>query len=281
MPPQRLVLAFSVGCLAVVAGLGTCALAPEGSPSAISELAVTSLGLEIFLALAALAGGLISRRSLSARLGLGPSLVPGSSLALLVLGTLGVSHGLDGLLDLSGLRERSALVEFDAALAGAEGKAFWLALLGIGLAPGVGEELLCRGLVQKGIEPLLGPARAVVLAALVFGALHADPIHGASAAVLGLYLGTVVVLTGSLRAAILCHAVNNLVAVTTAARLPEAHIPGVASAAAGFAVAAGCLWAVQRRRRGLQGAAGAPEAGPPPTARGTNGLQPEAGSDDP
>ena len=56
------------------------------------------------------------------------------TVALLVLGTLGVSHGLDGLLELSGLRERSALAEFDAALAEAGGKAFWLALLCIGLA---------------------------------------------------------------------------------------------------------------------------------------------------
>jgi len=293
MPPHRLALAIAVGCLAVVAGLGTCALASEGSASAVSELAVTSLGLEIFLALAALAGGLLSRRPLAVRLGLGPARIPAACLALLVLGTLGVSHGLDGLLELSGLHERSALAEFDAALAGAGGKAFWLALLGIGLAPGVGEELLCRGLVQKGIEPALGPARAVVVAALVFGALHGDPIHGASAAILGLYLGTVVVLAGSVRAAILCHMVNNLVAVTTAARFPEAHIPGLASALTGFAVAAGCLWAVQRRRRG--GAWGVGDLGQPapngraapvreqspPTVRRTIDLQSKAGSDDP
>lgn len=252
MPPHRPALALAVGCLAVVAGLGTCALGPEGSGSEIFELAVASLGLEIFLALTALAGGLLSQRSLAARLGLEPSRVSGACLALLVLGTLGVSHGLDGLLELSGLREQSAaLVEFDAALAGAGGgRAFWLALLGIGLAPGVGEELLCRGLIQKGIEPALGPGRAVVVGALVFGILHGDPIHGASAAILGLYLGTVVVLAGSVRAAILCHTVNNLVAVTAAAWLPEAHIPGLASTLLGLAVAAGCLWAVRRRRSG-------------------------------
>ncbi len=252
MPRHRLALACAVGYLAVVAGLGTCEFAPDLVPkesaSRLSELAVNSLGLQIFFALAALAGGLLSRRSLVARLGLGPTRISGSCLALLVLGTLGVSHGLDGLLQLSGLRQQSALAEFDAALAGAGGKAFWLALLGIGLAPGVGEELLCRGLVQKGIETTLGPGRAVVVAALVFGILHGDPIHGALAAILGLYLGTVAVLAGSVRAAILCHAANNLMAVTTAACLPEAYNPGLASAFAGLAVAAACLWAVQRRR---------------------------------
>jgi len=292
MPPQRLALACAVGCLAVVAGLGTCSLAPGGSGSAVVELAVTSLGLEIFLALAALAGGLLSRRPLTARMGLGPSRLTGSCLSLLVLGALGLSHGLDTFLDLSGLRERSALAELAATLAGARGRAFWLALLGVGLAPGVGEELLCRGLVQKGIEPALGPTWAIVVAALVFGILHGDPIQGAAAAILGLYFGTVVVLAGSVRAAILCHAVNNLVAVATAARLPEAHIPGLASALTGFAVAAGCLWAVQRRRRGRAWGEGsssrtgpdgraAPQGDPSPPARGTIGLQPRVGSDDP
>lgn len=291
MPPHRLALAFAVGCLAVATGLGTCAFAPGGSTSALSELAVNSLGLEIFLAMAALAGGLLSRRTLTARLGLGPWSVPGSCVALLVVGALGVSHGLDGILELSGLRERSALAKFDATLAGAQGGAFWLALLGIGLAPGFGEELLCRGLVQKGIEAALGPALAVVGSALVFGALHGDPIQGASAVILGLYFGTVVVLTGSVRAAILCHAANNLLAVTTAAHLPETSSPGLASALAGFAVAAGCLWAAQRRRPGGVRGAGAavrppegpaaPEGNPPPAAQPTIDLQPKAGSDDP
>jgi len=274
MQPHRLALAITVGCVCVVAGVGTCALAPEGSANETSRLALSSLRLEVTLALAALAGGLLSRRSLAARLGLGPSRIPGSCLALLVLGTLAARHGLDGLLDLSGLRERSALGGLEAVLAQADGRALWLALLGIGLAPGIGEELLCRGLVQRGLEPALGPAPAVVVAALFFGALHGDPVHGAAAALLGLYLGTVLVLAGSLQAAILCHTLNNLVAVTTAARLPEAHIPGLARAIAGFAVAAACLWAV-RRRRGVR--AWGSGAGSRPTI----GLQPKAGSDDP
>ena len=37
------------------------------------------------------------------------------------------------------------------------------------------EELLCRGLVQRGLQPLLGPVAAVSIAALLFGALHGNP----------------------------------------------------------------------------------------------------------
>ena len=118
-------------------------------------------------------------------------------------------------------------------------------------------------------------------------------VIGNTSVALALLAASVVVLAGSVRAAILCHAVNNLVAVTTAARLPEVHTPGLASALAGFAVAASCLWAVQRRRSsGAWGAGGpgqpapgdrAATAGEPPapTARRTIGLQPKAGSDDP
>jgi hypothetical protein len=65
--------------------------------------------------------------------------------------------------------------------------------------------------------PALGPRTAVLIAAAVFGALHADPVHSFAAFVLGLYLGAVVELTRSLRVSILCHITNNLVWVLTAA----------------------------------------------------------------
>jgi membrane protease YdiL (CAAX protease family) len=192
--------------------------------------------------------------------------LPAPTIALLVIGTLGVSHALDVAAELAGLRDQSALVELERALAGASGVGFWLALLGIGLAPAFGEELLCRGLVQRGLEPRLGAAPAVLLSALFFGALHLEPVHSGLAAMLGLYLGTVAVLAGSIRAAILCHAVNNLVAVTLTTRLPELLQPGPATALAGLAVAAAALIVAARALR--RGPASAP------------GLQPRPESDE-
>lgn len=249
-------------------GLETCSHVPPDASEA-AALGLASLGLEIFLASVALGLGLLSPMPLRTRLGLGSGRLPGFALVLLVLGTLALSQSLDGLAELSGLRERSALASFDARMAGATGSGLALALLGVGLAPGVAEELLCRGLVQRGLELRLGPAPALVLAAAFFGALHLDPVHALFAGFLGLWLGAVALLASSTRAPILCHAVNNLVAVTVAARLPDLIQPGVIEVLGGLGLAGACLLAALRSRRGP------PDPPSPPRA-----LQPVPQSDE-
>lgn len=270
MSPRRVALAtllVLLGLAAVVVSMR--AFAPGDG---VLWLSLASLCLELALGLLALAGGLVSARPLRERLGLHASRLPARDVALLMLGTVGMSHGVDGVLDLTGLRADSGLAELDAALAGARGAALAAALLGIGLAPGIAEELLCRGFVQRGLQPWLGTVQAVVLAALVFGALHLDPVHAAGAAVLGLYLGAAAALADSVRASALCHVANNVVAVATGALLPREALAGPGGAALGFAVAGACLWRVWRR-----------PGRPPPGLRPAqeSGLQPASGSDDP
>jgi membrane protease YdiL (CAAX protease family) len=250
--------------LGAASGLATCRLTPRSEGSLAERLAIESLGLEIFLAAIALAAASLSRTPLRTRLGLGPGRLPGRWLAVLVVGAVSVSHGLDGVLELTGLREQSSLASFDFTLAGAQGRVLLLALVGIGVAPGIAEELLCRGLVQRGLEARLRPLVSVPLASAFFGALHLDPVHAVFAAVLGLYLGVAAWLAGSIRAAIACHAVNNLLAVAVAARWPQLDVAHPASTALGFALAAGCLWLVDRRAAaaGLQGSRGGGSAPP-------------------
>src|SRR5262249_8081529 len=146
------------------------------------------------------------------------------------------------------LRQDGVLAQLDQALAGLRGRELWLALFCVGIAPGVAEELLCRGLVQRGLASRLGPALAIPLAALAFGALHADLVHAAFPGALGLYLGVVAQLARSVRVAIACHATNNVLAVMLAALWPGAELVTRASTAAGFAVALLCLWAAWRGR---------------------------------
>ena len=122
-----------------------------------------------------------------------------------------------------------------------------LALLAVGLAPGIAEELLCRGLVQRGLVPRVGAPVAVVAAALFFGALHVDPVHASFAAALGLYLGTLCHVAGSVRPAIISHAANNLLAVCVAAWLPQLAIPPAASIGLGGGIAIAALAWVWRR----------------------------------
>ena len=246
MNRRRSARAAAILLLGATAGFATCRSAPLSGGSLAEHLAIESLGLEILLAAVALAGASLSRLPLRTRLGLGPSRAPARRLATLVVGAIALSHGLDGVLELTGLREHSSLASFEFTLAGARGGALVLALAGIGLAPGIAEELLCRGLVQRGLLARLRPVAAIPLASVFFGALHVDPIHAVFASVLGLYLGLAAHLAGSIRASIACHAINNLLAVAVAALWPQLEIAHPVATAAGFALAAACLLAADR-----------------------------------
>jgi hypothetical protein len=232
--------ALVIAALAASAGASTCALAPEAAPDRASEIAIHGLGVELFLGLLALAGAALSARPPRERLGLVASRLGVAQVGLLALGTVALSHALDAVIDVCGLAGRGALAELEASLAGIRGGTLALALLGIGLAPGIAEELLCRGWLQRGLVPRIGARAAVPAAALCFGALHVDPVHAAFAALLGLYLGTLCHVAGSVRPAIACHATNNLCAVLAAAWLPDPGIPPALSivAGGGFALAA-------------------------------------------
>jgi membrane protease YdiL (CAAX protease family) len=246
MDRRRAARALGLLLAGSLCGFATCHLAPPAGGSLAEQLAIHSLGLEIFLAAVALAGASLSRLPLRRRLGLGPSRIPARLLAVLVVGTVAVSHGLDGVIELLDLREKSSLAGFDLSLAGARGTSLGLALIGIGLAPAIGEELLCRGFVQRGLEARLPPLVAIPLASAFFGALHVDPVHAVFASLLGLYLGLAALLAGSIRAAIACHALNNLLAVASAAMWPGIELADPFSTGAGFLLAAACLWSVDR-----------------------------------
>jgi membrane protease YdiL (CAAX protease family) len=257
--------ALAIAALATSAGASTCALAPGAGANPAEEIAIQGLGFELFLGLAAIAGATLWAGPVRERLGLRPGRLPAPRLALLVLGTIALSHALDALIDLAQLGEQGSLAELEAALTGVRGRAFWLALLGLGLAPGVAEELLCRGLVQRGLVPSLGAPAAVAVAALFFGALHADPVHAGFAAVLGLYLGLVCHLAGSVRAAIACHATNNLCAVLASAFSPSLPIPPWLSIGLGGGFALAVLtWAWR--------SAGAPPAPQDSRSAGSDGV---------
>src|SRR5262245_25468117 len=243
--PRRVAKACALLALGAAAGVAVSGLTPAGAPEA-AAIALGSLGSEIFLLALALAGAALGPGPIAARLGLGPGALGWTPQVLLVVGAVAASHGLDGVLELSGLREGGALARIDAALVGVRGRALALALVGMGLAPGIAEEVLCRGLVQRELAQRLGPALGVLLAAAFFGALHGDAVHATFAGVLGLYLGTAAQLAGSVRVAIAGHCANNLLAVAVAALAPGPALATAASALAGFSVALACLAAAWR-----------------------------------
>jgi membrane protease YdiL (CAAX protease family) len=196
-----------------------------------------------------------------------------------------LSFAIDGLIEITGLEAYSRLGDFERSLAGLRGGSLLLAFGVFGVAAGVGEELLCRGWLQRGLQARFGATAAIVVSSLIFGALHLEPVHAVAAGLLGVYLGCVAWLADSVRASIACHIANNATAVAVAVAAADWPLPATTPAAiAGAAiVAVGTLaWAVRR--------IGAPRPRSPapdePPNNGTGGppdpvsLQPDAGSAD-
>jgi len=167
------------------------------------------------------AGGLAPPPRLSPTLGLGVSPRPLGvrAGAAIVAGMLGLSQLLDAAVRSSQLHAGSRLELIDRIVAESRDEnALWL-LAGLAIAPAIAEELLFRGLLLRLFIHYWGLIVAVPLSAALFGAAHMDLAQGLAAMVLGLYLASVVIVTGGLRTAIACHLVNNAAAVLGSASL--------------------------------------------------------------
>src|SRR5438067_2099052 len=75
----------------------------------------------------------------------------------------------------------------------------------IGIMPGIGEELLCRGYIQTRLSQRWGRTVSILVTAILFAILHMDPLQSTFAFGLGVYLGLITERTGSLRPAMVCH----------------------------------------------------------------------------
>ena len=90
------------------------------------------------------------------------------------------------------------------------------AILFIGVAPGICEEVLFRGYVQAGLSRRWGPWRGALVTAVLFGTMHLNFLQGAFATLLGLYLGLLTERTGSVIPAMVLHGMNNVLATVMA-----------------------------------------------------------------
>lgn len=221
-------------------------------PPSITDWLLGMLFVQCVFALIAIVGAAWSRTSIVDRLGLARGHLSHARCAALGIGVLSLSAGIDGLLGLAGLREESVLGDLDAALRGLENRDLALALLVVGVLPGISEELLFRGLLQRGLAARLGQAAAVVAASVAFAAMHGDLVHAAATLPLGLALGAAAARADSVRPAIFCHAANNLLAVYTSARWPELAAPGLLGTGLALALAAACLAVALRARKSVE-----------------------------
>lgn len=242
------VVAVTAACfmaVIVLSGVVLTALGEEGPqlslPGLLGSVAVVSATLAgAGLALGAGGPGVVARLRL----------VPASPLDAVVagLGTLALGAALDAVVFLLGLRDEGTLGMMHALLGRQEGVAKVGAALLVGLAPGLGEELFFRGYVLRKLAFTDGAAVGVAVSAALFGLFHADPVQSPAAAVVGLYLGFMVLRTGSLWVGIAAHTLNNVGATFLAG-----HTPTVSSAVATMALGAICAASAARfvaRRHG-------------------------------
>jgi membrane protease YdiL (CAAX protease family) len=89
----------------------------------------------------------------------------------------------------------------------------WFSVVVVGVLPGIGEELWCRGFLGRGFVGHYGWLAGVLLTSLWFGILHVDPPYIVATAVMGVWLHYVYLTTRSLPLSMLLHAMNNSLAV--------------------------------------------------------------------
>lgn len=98
------------------------------------------------------------------------------------------------------------------------------------------EEVLFRGAIQGLLMRYFGrPWPAIIVAALVFGVFHMNPVQIVYATLLGIVFGWIYYRTGSLMSVIVGHVLNNSLAVITTAAFGSAEEQAVANSPAGIA----------------------------------------------
>ena len=162
---------------------------------------------------AALVAALLSPVPLRRRLGLNRPSVPWWGLLLLV-GATPVA-GLCGDLLMTSLFDKPSehLEMMTKLLGGRTGLGLALVTLSISVMPGFSEEMLFRGYTQRRLLQRWHPAAAVLVSSLCFAGAHLDPAHVVGVLPLGIWLGVMAWLTGSIWPSILCHTTNNATAV--------------------------------------------------------------------
>ena len=86
---------------------------------------------------------------------------------------------------------------------------FWSSFLLVAIFAPIFEEWLCRGMVLRGLLTKMKPAWAIVISALFFAVIHANPWQALNAFLIGLMMGYVYYKTGSLILTMIIHFVNN------------------------------------------------------------------------
>ncbi len=97
----------------------------------------------------------------------------------------------------------------------------------IAFLPALCEELLFRGFVLTGLRKDSGPVAAALVSAFFFGINHLDPARLGAVSFLGVLLAVLVLRSGSIFPAVLCHFANNGLALAIITRADDLERWGV------------------------------------------------------
>jgi membrane protease YdiL (CAAX protease family) len=156
------------------------------------------------------------RPAIAPALRLGRAQVSPGRFAIMVLGGLALSFAESGVLSRLGLYGQGSLKLLGDAMGRASGAGFAIVLVAIGGIAPLAEEVFFRGYFQPKMSGRWGAAWGIVITSLVFGLMHLDPAHALFAFGFGLYVGWISDLAGSIRPAIVVHAINNTLSVVLA-----------------------------------------------------------------
>jgi membrane protease YdiL (CAAX protease family) len=206
-----------------------------GDPDALSgrSIALFGLAFEGGLAVLALAIGWLLGRSPWVGVSWAAAAWPAAGRAV-VMGLIAVLPMLAGLFlidryPVGPLRELKEFVDRHVVPLFQNTSVVQLAL--IALVAGIGEELLFRGLVQHALSEWIGPPRGVwiglAVASVIFGVCHwLTRTYAVLAGLIGIYLGLLLVLSGSVLAPMVAHGVYDFVALIYLCRAaPAEHAP--------------------------------------------------------
>lgn len=135
---------------------------------------------------------------------------PPKSYVLLGMATVGAVLGLNLLLDLTGLIDKSAV--YQAVREDQYSAACWLGLICYGLISPIAEELLFRGVIYGYLRKWFRLLPAGVISAVLFGMYHGNSVQGIYAFVMGCLIVYAYEYFGDFRAAVGVHMASNILA---------------------------------------------------------------------
>jgi membrane protease YdiL (CAAX protease family) len=216
--PSRLPLSYAVGALLIgyllaqmagkLAGDIAHALAADGGDLSAARVVPPMLASELALVLVSLIAPLVANLPLRESLGLHPdkpSVFLAAAVGTVMLGPLG-----DTLMSEFARQFPELTLGVVPTLHELASRLPLLVLWpSFALVPGVAEELLFRGVLQRALGHSL---RAVLIAGCAFALFHVDPVHVVGVLPLGLFLSWVAHRTSTL-VSIFAHVANNTLAV--------------------------------------------------------------------